>query len=141
MKKITTILLLFSVLLSSAQDFTRKDSLRGELTPSRTCYDVTFYDLFLIIDIPERSIERSFNEIYFLATTDFTEFQIDLALNMEVQKIEFENGELEFSRKFDAVFVCDMRELERLESMRNAPPAPTAESGPLSFRTSGESDG
>jgi len=36
---------------------------------------------------------------------------------------------------------CDMRELERLESMRNAPPAPTAESGPLSFRTSGESDG
>ena len=112
MKKITTILLLFSVLLSSAQDFTRKDSLRGELTPSRTCYDVTFYDLFLIIDIPERSIERSFNEIYFLATTDFTEFQIDLALNMEVQKIEFENGELEFSRKFDAVFVKFPREIK-----------------------------
>ena len=118
MKKITTILLLFSVLLSSAQDFTRKDSLRGELTPSRTCYDVTFYDLFLIIDIPERSIERSFNEIYFSATTDFTEFQIDLALNMEVQKIEFENGELEFSREFDAVFVKFPREIKKGENAK-----------------------
>ena len=33
-----------------SQDFTRKDSLRGNLTSLRTCYDVTFYDLNLAID-------------------------------------------------------------------------------------------
>ena len=40
---------LFSFLLFS-QDITRKDSLRGNLTPLRTCYDVTFYDLNIAID-------------------------------------------------------------------------------------------
>ena len=28
-----------------SQEFSRKDSLRGELTPLRTCYDVNYYDL------------------------------------------------------------------------------------------------
>ena len=35
----------FSPALSFAQDFTHADSLRGALTPFRTCYDVHWYDL------------------------------------------------------------------------------------------------
>ena len=103
-KHILIVLILLSFSLSS-QNFTRKDSLRGNLTPIRTCYDVTFYDLFLIVDIPEKSIERSSNEIHFTATNDFNRFQIDLALNMDLNKIEFEGNDLEFSREFDAVYV------------------------------------
>ena len=61
-----------------SQDFTRKDSLRGELTNLRTCYDVTYYDLFVIVDEKERTLERSYNKIYFTAQFDFDEFQIDL---------------------------------------------------------------
>ena len=75
-----------NIFCSIAQEFSRKDSLRGNLTPVRTCYDVTFYDLFLIIDIPEKTIERSYNEIYFVATADFSRIQIDMAYNIRTNR-------------------------------------------------------
>ena len=80
MRKLILFVVTFCAVLSAiSQPFSRKDSLRGNLTTIRTCYDVTFYDLFIIIDIPEKSIERSYNEIHFEATTDFNHFQIDMA--------------------------------------------------------------
>jgi len=36
--------------------FTEADPLRGMLRPERTCYDVTFYDLQIKIDIEEKYI-------------------------------------------------------------------------------------
>ncbi|MGY8987691.1 MAG: M1 family metallopeptidase [Flavobacteriales bacterium] len=106
MRKAILIIVLFCVNISVlSQDFSRKDSLRGELTPFRTCYDVTFYNLDVTIDEKERFIERSFNEIHFTATADFETFQIDLAENMEILLIEFEQTDLDFEREFDAVFV------------------------------------
>ena len=61
--------LVFSVLLFAfslnAQNFDRKDSLRGNLTHLRLCYDVTFYDLNIAIDEVEKSIEKSTNIIHF----------------------------------------------------------------------------
>jgi len=103
--------------VGQAQEFGRKDSLRGNLTPIRTCYDVTFYDLKVMIDEQEKSIERSFNIIHFTALTDFSWFQIDLASNMEVQIIEFEKSQLEFSREFDAVYVYFNREVKKGEQL------------------------
>ena len=82
---------------SIAQEFSRKDSLRGNLSLLRTCYDVTFYDLFVVVDEQELSLEQSYNIIHFTAINNFQKLQIDLAFNMEVQKVEFENNELEFS--------------------------------------------
>ena len=65
MRKVILIIVLFSVNISMfSQEFSRKDSLRGELTPLRTCYYVTFYNLDVTIDEKERFIERSFNEIH-----------------------------------------------------------------------------
>ena len=88
-----------------SQDFTRKDSLRGTLTSIRTCYDVTFYDLFLQIDEQELSIESSYNIIHFIATSDLSRIQVDLAFNMEVQSIKFKETELVFTREYDAVYI------------------------------------
>ena len=88
-----------------SQDITRKDSLRGNLTPLRTCYDVTFYDLNLAIDEQDKSLEHSTNTIHFTALTNFNWFQIDLAYNMEVMYIEFEGNYLDFARDFDAVYI------------------------------------
>ena len=118
MRKVILIIVLFCVNISVfCQEFSRKDSLRGELTPLRTCYDVTFYNLNVTIDEKERFIERSFNEIHFTATADFETFQIDLAKNMEILLIQFSDSdldnerydvdltELEFTREHDAVFV------------------------------------
>ena len=115
-KLIALFLLLYSFTLFS-QEYTRKDSLRGNLTPIRTCYDVTFYDLKVMIDEQEKSIERSHNIIHFTALTDFSWFQIDLASNMEVQIIEFEKSQLEFSREFDAVYVYFNREVKKGEQL------------------------
>ena len=114
-KLILFVVTFFAVLSAISQPFSRKDSLRGNLTPIRTCYDVTFYDLFLIIDIPEKAIERSYNEIYFIATTDFNRIQIDMANNMDVMLIEFEGERLEFNREFDAVYVYFPRTIKKGE--------------------------
>ena len=58
-----------------------------------------------MVDDQELSIENSYNVIYFTSVFDFDKLQIDLFLNMEVQKIEFEGKELYFSREHDAVYV------------------------------------
>ena len=119
MRKSILIIVLFYVNFSVfSQEFTRKDSLRGELTPFRTCYDVTYYNLNVTIDEKEKTIERSFNDIYFTSISDFETIQIDLAKNMEILLILFPDKdldsacydveydyELEFTREHDAVFV------------------------------------
>ena len=116
-RNLVAFLLFFITISSFSQEFSRKDSLRGNLTPIRTCYDVTFYDLKVMIDEQEKSIERSHNIIHFTALTDFSWFQIDLASNMEVQIIEFEKSQLEFSREFDAVYVYFNREVKKGEQL------------------------
>ena len=115
MKKATTIFLLFCVFTTQSQEFSRKDSLRGNLTEIRTCYDVTFYDLFVMIDEQELSIERSYNIIHFTAITDFNKMQIDLAANMEIFRIDFEEDTLDFNREFDAVYIDFKRIIKKGE--------------------------
>ncbi|MDC0201836.1 M1 family metallopeptidase [Flavobacteriales bacterium] len=95
-----------------SQEYSRKDSLRGSLTNLRSCYDVYFYDLNVIIDEKEKFIENSFNEISFDVISDFQKIQIDLSLNMEILLIEFEDTELNYTREFDAVFIDFPRELK-----------------------------
>ena len=93
MRKLISIICTFCcVLLQFLKPFSRKDSLRGNLTEIRTCYDVTFYDLFVMVDEKEKSLEKSYNIIYFTVVSDFDKMQIDLALNMEVLLIEFEGS-------------------------------------------------
>jgi hypothetical protein len=104
-----------NIFFSIAQEFSRKDSLRGNLTEIRTCYDVTFYDFNVLIDEQEKSIERSTNTIYFTALSDFKSFQIDLASNMEIMLVEFENETLDFAREFDAVYIYFNRKIKKGE--------------------------
>ena len=104
-----------SVLSVISQPFSREDSLRGDLSLMRTCYDVTFYDLFVMVDQQEKSLEKSYNIIHFNVVSDFDRMQIDLALNMEVLLIQFEGTELEYSREFDAVYIDFPRVLKKSE--------------------------
>lgn len=117
-RKSILILLLVAVFVGQAQQYSRKDSLRGNLTPLRTCYDVTFYDLFLIIDIDEKAIERSHNTIHFIATEDFQKIQIDLAQNMELMVVEFEGEQLKFEEEFDARFIHFPRKIKKGEQLK-----------------------
>lgn len=85
--------------------FTRADTLRGMLTPQRTCYNVLYYHLDVRIDPEKQSLSGS-TTLRFKVVTDFTTLQVDLFPNMEIQQILLEGKtRLTFSREFGAVFV------------------------------------
>jgi aminopeptidase N len=109
-------LLCFSLLGSSqalgqaAQDtegekLTRADTLRGMLTPLRTCYDVRYYHLDIKIDPSNQSIEGS-NTILFSVVSSFDTMQVDLFDNMKIESITLDEGKpATFKREYNAVFV------------------------------------
>ncbi|MBX2990016.1 MAG: M1 family metallopeptidase [Bacteroidetes bacterium] len=98
---------------TSQSSFTRADSLRGMLTPLRTCYDVTYYHLSVKVDTATRSIE-GFTTIKFNVVSDFDVMQVDLFEIMKIGRIVFEgNTELQYEREHAAVFVRFPRSLKR----------------------------
>ncbi|MEN0006682.1 MAG: M1 family metallopeptidase [Bacteroidota bacterium] len=84
--------------------FTQQDTLRGMLSPVRSCYDVTFYQLDITIDVENKSLD-GFVDIQFTAVEDFERLQVDLYENMNLSKITFEGKRLDFERLGNAVFV------------------------------------
>jgi aminopeptidase N len=112
MKKIFSALLVFALfhnclhaqLLEEKDHFTRADTLRGTLTPLRTCYDINYYHLDVKFDIDKEFISGS-NLFKFTATQDFKMLQFDLFDNLKVEKVLYKGKELPFKREFNAVFV------------------------------------
>ena len=101
--------LLFVGLFASAQtrqapEFTRADTLRGMLTPLRTCYDINYYHLDVKIDIDAKSVSGS-NEFKFTAVTDFNKLQFDLFENLVIEKVVYNGAELPYTREANAVFI------------------------------------
>ena len=91
-------------LLVDKNKFTHADSLRGTLTPLRTCYDINFYHLDVKFDIDNKFISGS-NLFKFTATRDFTRLQFDLFDNLKVEKVVYKGQDLPYKREFNAVFV------------------------------------
>ena len=91
-------------MLNKHKENSKADSLRGTLTPLRTCYDINYYHLDVKIDIANKSVSGS-NEFAFTATQDFSKLQFDLFSNLTVEKVVYKNQNLPFTRAFDAVFV------------------------------------
>jgi aminopeptidase N len=88
-----------------AAEPTRAEILKGALTPERTCYDVTDYNLDVRIDPATKSISGS-NKITFKTENDFTRMQVDLWSNLPISKIVYDGGaEAKFTRELNAVFV------------------------------------
>lgn len=84
--------------------FTHQDSLRGALRPERTCYDVTFYDLFVKVDIDQKILLGS-NTIFYRVVEDFTVMQIDLFENMAITEIIHQGQKVNYRRDGNAIFV------------------------------------
>jgi hypothetical protein len=57
--------------------YTRSDTLRGELRPERTCYDVYFYNLTVRVHPIKKEIE-GINEIWFKGVSESNEIQIEI---------------------------------------------------------------
>jgi aminopeptidase N len=84
--------------------YTKADTLRGMLSPLRTCYDINYYHLDVKINLDDKSVSGS-NKFEFTATTDFTKLQFDLFANLKIEKVVYNNADLPFTREFNAVFV------------------------------------
>src|SRR5690606_15565106 len=93
-----------SQLLKARNIFDRPDSLRGQLTPLRTCYDINYYHLDVRVNPDERYISGS-NQFQFTATNNFSRLQFDLFDNVSVDKVVYDGKELPFERAYNAVFI------------------------------------
>ena len=90
--------------LNKKQTYSKADTLRGMLTPLRTCYDINYYHLAVKIDLENKSVSGS-NEFAFTATQDFSKLQFDLFENLKIEKVVYKGAEIPFIREFGAVFV------------------------------------
>ncbi len=94
----------YAQLMKAKEIYNKADSLRGELTPLRTCYDVQYYHLDVKVDIDQKFISGS-NLFKFQAVERFNKLQFDLFDNLSVDKVEYRGKDLPFSREYNAVFV------------------------------------
>ncbi|MNK15172.1 Aminopeptidase N [compost metagenome] len=99
-------------LMQGKDRFSRADSLRGTLSPLRTCYDINYYHLDVKVDIPNKFISGS-NEFKFTATQNFRKLQFDLFANLKVDKVLYHGTELSFKREFNAVYVTFPSEVKK----------------------------
>lgn len=93
--------------------FTHADSLRGMMSPERTCYDITYYHLDIKVDTASRSVSGS-NRIVFRAVSDFDRMQVDLFENMKIDRIEGDDGKiLSYTRDGNAFFISFPQKLKQ----------------------------
>lgn len=83
---------------------TERNRLIGTLSPERLCYDVSYYDLNLDIDLENKAI-HGYNIITALAVNDFSKLQLDFRKEMAIDSILFKGSQLIYTRIEDAVFV------------------------------------
>lgn len=80
------------------------DSLRGMLTPLRTCYDVLFYDLGVRVDPSQQSIQGRLT-MRFEVVHPFDSLQVDLFANMDIDSIVYHGLRLPYRRWYNVVVV------------------------------------
>jgi aminopeptidase N len=73
---------------------TRNNYLMGFLNEYRSSYDVTYYDINIDFNIEEKSLD-GFVTIKSKSLKDIDTLQVDLAKNLEIKKITYENNEIE----------------------------------------------
>ena len=85
-------------------ELTPNNFLIGNLNDNRSSYRVSFYDINIDFDIDKKKL-KGFVTIKAESMRNLNRLQIDLAENLNINKITYENQKLSFSREFDAVLV------------------------------------
>lgn len=88
----------------SQNTFNRFDSLRGSLSPYRTCFDVHYYDLSVKVDISKKRLQ-GINDVYFQTTTPTSTIQLDLFNNLIIDSIYYNNIKIAFQRDSNSFFI------------------------------------
>lgn len=96
--------LLLSATAFSQQTFNHADSLRGSITPQRSWWDVTKYDLHVTVN-PEDSTFSGYNTITYKVLKQDSVLQIDLQYPMQIDSIVQDKQSLSFTKDSNAWFV------------------------------------
>lgn len=119
---ISILLLSFSVqsqiLTKKRNHYSEADSLRGSLRPERTSYDVKKYDLKVKVE-PEKKYISGVNSMDFIVNENTNRIQVDLFKNMNLDSVIYQKNQLDFERKFNAVFINFEKELEASDQKQN----------------------
>lgn len=108
---ISVVLCSLVVNISFAQSFTRVDSLRGEITSLRSCFDVVKYEIDVKFPRLSASSEA---EKYFISgavntlawsTQNFDRLQIDLFAHLAIDSIVSNGRQLLYKRELNAVYI------------------------------------
>jgi aminopeptidase N len=107
MRSVLFVLISFCFLLPNIQaqhKFSHADTLRGTLSPERSWWDVTFYNLSVKLDPKEKTIQGQ-NTISYRVLESAQRLQIDLQEPLIIDKVS-QNGEsLSFTKDGNAWFV------------------------------------
>ena len=85
-------------------ELTRNNFLMGNLNENRSSYRVSFYDINIDFDINNKSLD-GFVTIKAESKSDINQLQVDLAENLNIKSIIFQNKEVAFKREYDAVLI------------------------------------
>jgi len=94
----------FALTPFSISQYNEKDSMRGFLSPFRSCFDVISYDLEINLKIEDKFITGS-NKISYKVLKSTDALQFDLHENLYIDSIKFRNHHLRYKRKHHSVFV------------------------------------
>lgn len=100
-------LLTTPLLAQTAPPPTRADTLRGSITPERSWWDVTFYDLHVEVNVSDSTISGS-NGITFHVLEEPREMQIDLFEQLQVDSILQDGQKLDFRRDGRVIYVSNV---------------------------------
>ncbi|MEO9476510.1 MAG: M1 family metallopeptidase [Cyclobacteriaceae bacterium] len=91
-------------LFEKTDSYTRQDSLRGSITPEREWWDLLYYDLYVEVDIANKSITGK-NTITYNVLDAGSSMQIDLQAPMQIDKVVQGKEELEVRHEGNAHFI------------------------------------
>ena len=85
-------------------ELTPNNLLIGQLNENRSSYRVSFYDINIDFDIEQKSL-NGYVTVKAQSNRDLDKLQIDLAENLNIKKVTYENQNLSFTRKYDATLI------------------------------------
>lgn len=108
MRRLLLVILFAGCMLTNAlaqqTSFSRADTLRGTLTPERSWWDVTYYDLHVEV-LPEQKSLQGSNTIHYRVLQPASKMQIDLQQPLQIDSIIQNGRRLSFKRDGNAWFV------------------------------------
>ncbi len=93
-------------------ELTPNNLLMGYLNENRSSYRVSFYDINIDFDLETKSI-NGFVTIKAESLNDLRKLQVDLAENLNISKVSYNNIDLEFSREYDAVLIIFPKNIKK----------------------------